>query len=160
ILEDAAELGKEYEVEIGDDAVADNKKRGRVVWVQEEADGMIAASRSSMKAPAPCRPTPLRAMLKGAARPTPPAPARTSRPRSSETTLFPRSPYRCPHRRACCPPVAYTERRSRSRGMKNNSPQDYSSTFTTIPIPACRRCFLRITTFTTGGTSTDRVWNS
>ena len=37
ILEDKVELGSEYEVEIG----AGNKRRGRVVWVQEETDGMI-----------------------------------------------------------------------------------------------------------------------
>src|SRR5215831_666046 len=40
IVEDKVELGSEYEVEMGSDG-ADNKKRGRVVWVQEEADGMI-----------------------------------------------------------------------------------------------------------------------
>jgi hypothetical protein len=40
ILEDKAELGQEYEVEIGNDDSA-GKRRGRVVWVQEESDGMI-----------------------------------------------------------------------------------------------------------------------
>jgi hypothetical protein len=38
ILEDKVELGSEYEVEIGSEG---EKKRGRIVWVQEEADGMI-----------------------------------------------------------------------------------------------------------------------
>jgi hypothetical protein len=38
ILEDKVELGSEYEVEVGTGA---DKKRGRIVWVQEEADGMI-----------------------------------------------------------------------------------------------------------------------
>jgi len=41
ILEDKVELGGEYEVEIGAGEGAGNKRRGRVVWVQEETDGMI-----------------------------------------------------------------------------------------------------------------------
>jgi hypothetical protein len=40
ILEDPVELGQEYEVEVGADDSA-GKRRGRVVWVQEESDGMI-----------------------------------------------------------------------------------------------------------------------
>ncbi len=41
ILEDAVELGQEFEVEIGLEESSNNKRRGRVVWVQEEHDGMI-----------------------------------------------------------------------------------------------------------------------
>jgi len=40
ILEDKVELGSEYDVELAS-AGADKKRRGRVVWVQEETDGMI-----------------------------------------------------------------------------------------------------------------------
>src|SRR5690242_17241490 len=40
IVEDKVELGSEYEVELGSEGAA-KKRRGRVVWVQEEADGMI-----------------------------------------------------------------------------------------------------------------------
>jgi hypothetical protein len=40
ILEDKVEPGQEYEVEVGNDETA-GKRRGRVVWVQEESDGMI-----------------------------------------------------------------------------------------------------------------------
>jgi hypothetical protein len=40
IVEDKVELGSEYEVELGS-AGAAKKRKGRVVWVQEEADGMI-----------------------------------------------------------------------------------------------------------------------
>jgi hypothetical protein len=40
ILEDKVELGQEYEVEVGNDE-AGGKRRGRIVWVQEESDGMI-----------------------------------------------------------------------------------------------------------------------
>jgi hypothetical protein len=39
IVEDPVELGREYELWIGDEQV---KRRGRVVWVQDEADGQIA----------------------------------------------------------------------------------------------------------------------
>lgn len=41
ILEDKVELGQEYEVAVGDDAPG-VRRRGRVVWVQEEQDGVIA----------------------------------------------------------------------------------------------------------------------
>jgi PilZ domain-containing protein len=40
ILEDRVELGHQYEVEMGHDG-GNKKRRGRVVWVQEENDGMI-----------------------------------------------------------------------------------------------------------------------
>src|SRR5882724_7323892 len=40
ILEEKVELGGEYDVEIGSDDAA-GKRRARVVWVQEETDGMI-----------------------------------------------------------------------------------------------------------------------
>jgi PilZ domain len=40
ILEDKVELGQEYEVGVGNDD-STGKRRGRVVWVQEESDGMI-----------------------------------------------------------------------------------------------------------------------
>src|SRR5438045_1410784 len=40
ILEDRVELGHQYEVEMGHDD-GSRKRRGRVVWVQEENDGMI-----------------------------------------------------------------------------------------------------------------------
>ena len=40
ILEDKVELGHEYDVELGGEG-AGKARRGRVVWVQEEADGMI-----------------------------------------------------------------------------------------------------------------------
>jgi len=41
IVEDKVELGGEYDVEMGSEEGAGKKRRGRVVWVQEEADGMI-----------------------------------------------------------------------------------------------------------------------
>jgi hypothetical protein len=41
IVEDKVELGSVYEVEMGSEEGAGKKKRGRVVWVQEETDGMI-----------------------------------------------------------------------------------------------------------------------
>jgi PilZ domain len=41
ILEDKVELGHEYDVEVGGGEGAGKARRGRVVWVQEEADGMI-----------------------------------------------------------------------------------------------------------------------
>src|SRR4051794_25219501 len=41
ILEDKVELGHEYDVELGGGEGAGKARRGRVVWVQEEADGMI-----------------------------------------------------------------------------------------------------------------------
>jgi hypothetical protein len=40
IVEDKVELGSEYEVELASEG-AEKKRLGRVVWVQEEADGMI-----------------------------------------------------------------------------------------------------------------------
>jgi hypothetical protein len=39
ILEDKVELGREFDVEVG--AEDSLKRRGRVVWVQEEPDGVI-----------------------------------------------------------------------------------------------------------------------
>jgi PilZ domain len=42
ILEDTVELGQEFDVEIGLEQSSSQKRRGRVVWVQEEHDGMIA----------------------------------------------------------------------------------------------------------------------
>lgn len=41
ILEDKVELGHEYDLELGGGEGAGKTRRGRVVWVQEEADGMI-----------------------------------------------------------------------------------------------------------------------
>ena len=41
ILEDKVELGHEYDVELSGGEGAGKNRRGRVVWVQEEADGMI-----------------------------------------------------------------------------------------------------------------------
>jgi predicted RNA-binding protein with TRAM domain len=43
ILEESVELGEEYEVTIGDDSPGGQGlvRRGRVVWVQEEPDGVI-----------------------------------------------------------------------------------------------------------------------
>jgi hypothetical protein len=41
ILEERVELGREYDVEVGTASSAEAAKRGRVVWVQEEADGTI-----------------------------------------------------------------------------------------------------------------------
>jgi hypothetical protein len=40
IVEDAVELGKEYRVMVGDGSAS--PRPGRVVWVQDEADGQIA----------------------------------------------------------------------------------------------------------------------
>ncbi len=40
IVEDDVPVGNEYQITIGDDETT--KRRGRVVWVQEEADGRIA----------------------------------------------------------------------------------------------------------------------
>jgi hypothetical protein len=39
ILEEKVELGKEFDVEVG--AEDSLKRRGRIVWVQEEPDGVI-----------------------------------------------------------------------------------------------------------------------
>jgi hypothetical protein len=41
IVENQVELGREYELSIGDEQSA-VLRRGRVVWVQDEADGQIA----------------------------------------------------------------------------------------------------------------------
>jgi hypothetical protein len=41
IVEEPVELGREYELVIGDDTRRPRRK-GRVVWVQDEADGQIA----------------------------------------------------------------------------------------------------------------------
>jgi PilZ domain len=41
IVESQVELGREYELWIGDEQSA-LRRRGRVVWVQDEADGQIA----------------------------------------------------------------------------------------------------------------------
>jgi hypothetical protein len=41
IVENQVELGREYELWIGDEQTA-LRRRGRVVWVQDEADGQIA----------------------------------------------------------------------------------------------------------------------
>jgi hypothetical protein len=40
ILEDRVELGHQYDVKMGNDG-GSKKRRGRVVWVQEENDGMV-----------------------------------------------------------------------------------------------------------------------
>ncbi len=42
ILEEAVELGEEYEVTIGEEGGSPLTRKGRVVWVQEEPDGCIA----------------------------------------------------------------------------------------------------------------------
>ncbi len=42
ILEEAVELGEEYEVTIGEEGGSPLTRRGRVVWVQDEPDGCIA----------------------------------------------------------------------------------------------------------------------
>jgi len=41
VVENQVELGREYELWIGDEEKA-VRRRGRVVWVQDEADGQIA----------------------------------------------------------------------------------------------------------------------
>src|SRR5689334_16097153 len=41
IVEDPVDLGQEYEVELGTDDPDTPKRLGRVVWVQEEKDGMV-----------------------------------------------------------------------------------------------------------------------
>jgi hypothetical protein len=41
VVEDKVDLGREYELSIGDEQTA-SVRRGRVVWVQDEADGQIA----------------------------------------------------------------------------------------------------------------------
>jgi len=42
ILEEPVELGEEYEVTIGEEGGSPLTRKGRVVWVQEEPDGVIA----------------------------------------------------------------------------------------------------------------------
>ena len=42
ILEEKVELGKEFDVTVGDPAKGGTAARGRIVWVQEEPDGVIA----------------------------------------------------------------------------------------------------------------------
>jgi hypothetical protein len=42
ILEDRVELGQEFDVTVSSDAAAPSPtRRGRIVWVQEERDGMV-----------------------------------------------------------------------------------------------------------------------
>jgi len=41
ILEESVELGDEFEITIGEVGNAPMTRRGRIVWVQEEADGLI-----------------------------------------------------------------------------------------------------------------------
>ncbi|WP_394822073.1 PilZ domain-containing protein [Pendulispora albinea] len=41
ILEENVELGDEFEITIGEEGNAPLTRRGRIVWVQEEADGQI-----------------------------------------------------------------------------------------------------------------------
>jgi PilZ domain len=42
ILEEKVELGKEFDVTVGDPEKGGTAARGRIVWVQEEPDGVIA----------------------------------------------------------------------------------------------------------------------
>lgn len=42
MFEERVEPGEEYEVNIGEEGPAPLTRRGRVVWVQEEPDGVIA----------------------------------------------------------------------------------------------------------------------
>jgi hypothetical protein len=41
ILEDAVELGQEYDITVGDPDRSPLQRRARVVWVQEEKDGVV-----------------------------------------------------------------------------------------------------------------------
>jgi len=41
ILEENVELGDEFEITVGEEGNAPLTRRGRIVWVQEEADGLI-----------------------------------------------------------------------------------------------------------------------
>lgn len=41
ILEASLELGEELEVTVGDESKSPLSRRGRVVWIQEEADGIV-----------------------------------------------------------------------------------------------------------------------
>jgi hypothetical protein len=42
ILEDKVELGTEFDITVGDPEKGGTAARGRIVWVQEEPDGVIA----------------------------------------------------------------------------------------------------------------------
>jgi hypothetical protein len=42
ILEEKVELGSDFEVELGEGSGPSTSQPGRVVWVQEEPDGVIA----------------------------------------------------------------------------------------------------------------------
>jgi PilZ domain len=42
ILEETVELGKEFDVTVGDPEKEGTSARGRIVWVQEEPDGVVA----------------------------------------------------------------------------------------------------------------------
>jgi hypothetical protein len=42
ILEEKVELGSEFEVEVGEGSGPATSQVGRIVWVQEEPDGVIA----------------------------------------------------------------------------------------------------------------------
>lgn len=41
IIEEPVDLGEEYEITIGEEGNGALTRRGRVVWVQDEPDGMI-----------------------------------------------------------------------------------------------------------------------
>ncbi|HWL88879.1 MAG TPA: PilZ domain-containing protein [Polyangiaceae bacterium] len=41
ILEESVDLGEEFEVTVGEEGNAPLTRRGRIVWLQEEADGFI-----------------------------------------------------------------------------------------------------------------------
>lgn len=41
ILEESVDLGEEYDVTVGEEGAGGLTRRGRVVWVQEEPDGVI-----------------------------------------------------------------------------------------------------------------------
>ncbi|HEY1960487.1 MAG TPA: PilZ domain-containing protein [Polyangiaceae bacterium] len=54
ILEESVELGEEYEVTIGEDGTPGSlTRRARVVWVQDEPDGVIAGFEFLVKPEAP-----------------------------------------------------------------------------------------------------------
>jgi len=42
ILEETVELGKEFDVTVGDPEKEGTAARGRIVWIQEEPDGVVA----------------------------------------------------------------------------------------------------------------------
>lgn len=60
ILEDKVELGDEFAVSVGDDSPEAPKRPGRIVWVQEEQDGVVAGieflDRSATSVPPPPEP--------------------------------------------------------------------------------------------------------